>query len=341
MMSYINAGQGKQAGTVQYDIDATSAELRSGGSQTWRHNNPVLLGLTAAAKRNGALGQASGVAVFADKSSGESAFRDEIDRPKYSDHTLGDLITEFIPDYIIPPPEWDEEANQPILPHIEPVTGMDVNKPVNDADALLRLASEELGWEAGEQSEITKDTEANEQQVRMASGKNVLINGRSAVHVESKGKLMSLDICLTTIGIPVVPIPYCNVAKTDDITNTASSVKINGNPAGTRDSEFTESTGDQPGDKKGIMSGVTEGKAEFMLGSFNVFIENQPAVRQGDIMISNNKNTPPSPLMQSGSMPVQRLSVENRPTPAPQEGDKNITLVVSGISNSQERIRIG
>lgn len=43
------------------------------------------------------------------------------------------------------------------------------------------------------------------------------------------------------------------------------------------------------------------GMAEFISSSTNVFIEGMPAVRQGDLMVSNNKNTPPMPLVQPGA----------------------------------------
>ncbi len=73
-MPYINAMAGKQTGTVQYDIDALTADVRSGGSATWRHNNPSLLGLNNSARSNGALGKANGIAIFEDRASGDAAF---------------------------------------------------------------------------------------------------------------------------------------------------------------------------------------------------------------------------------------------------------------------------
>ncbi len=51
----------------------------------------------------------------------------------------------------------------------------------------------------------------------------------------------------------------------------------------------------------GIRGGTIAGKAEFITGSPNVFIEGIPAVRQGDMMVSNNCNTAPMPLSQPGA----------------------------------------
>ncbi|MGB6140705.1 MAG: PAAR-like domain-containing protein, partial [Pseudoalteromonas rhizosphaerae] len=253
-MPYINAAAGKQTGSVQYDIDALSADVRTGGSVTWRHNNSTLLGLNNSARSNGALGKANGIAIFEDKASGDAAFLAEIARPKYREKTLGEMVNIFIPDYIIPPPQWDSQKNEPRLPWNEPQTNMDVNKPVSNAQAFLDLVSTHLGWQAGNQEQLIKDTASQAPQVQAVSGQNVLINGRTAVHQDSGGKLMTVDVCLTTIGTSVVPIPYANKAQSSDVTDVASSVKVNGNGAANINSTFSQSSGDSPGDKKGVAS---------------------------------------------------------------------------------------
>ena len=132
---------------------------------------------------------------------------------------------------------------------------------------------------------------------------NVLINGRTAVHAGSGGTLTTVDVCFTKIGKPVKEIPYTNIAKSADAANTASKVFINGHPACHMKSVFSKSTGDEPGDHFGVVSGTIMGKAEFISGSPNVFIEGVPAVRQGDMMVSNNRNTAPMPLMQPSAGP--------------------------------------
>ena len=335
-MTYINAAAGKQTGSVQYDIDALTADVRSGGSLTWRHNNPTLLALNNSARGNGALGKASNVAIFEDRDAGEAAFLDEIARPKYRDKTLGEMVNVFIPDYIIPPPEWDDEKNEPILPWNEPQTGMNVNKPITDTQSFLDLVSSHLGWEAGSQELLTKDTQSQAAQVATVSGQNVLINGRTAVHQSSGGKLSTIDVCLTTVGPSVIPIPYPNMAAASDVASVAGSVKINGNGAANIKSNFSKSKGDKPGNKKGIISGTNDGKAEFIMGSFNVLIEGKPAVRQGDLMISNSKNTPPMPLAQSGGASPRGLSVEMRSSLGDQQAGKKIVIKISGSEKLDE-----
>lgn len=160
---------------------------------------------------------------------------------------------------------------------------------------------------------------------------NVLINGRTAVHAGSQGILTTVDVCWTKVGKPVVPIPYTNVARSSDAAKTASTVFINGHPVCNQKSTFAKSTGDEPGNRKGIRSGTITEKAEFVSGSSNVFIEGIPAVRQCDMMVSNNCNTAPMPLSQPGAAraketnpdPVDKLAATQLPRDVPLEASGN------------------
>ena len=128
---------------------------------------------------------------------------------------------------------------------------------------------------------------------------NVLINGRTAVHAGSGGTVSSPDVCKTPDKCR--PNAYRNVARSADAGQTAATVFINGQPACHKDSIFTTSSGDEGGSCGGVRSGTIKGKAEFITASPNVMIEGVPAVRQGDLMTSNNRNTPPMPLIQPGA----------------------------------------
>ncbi len=182
MTNYINAGSAKESPAVQYDIDTLTADIRSGGSQTWRHNNPGLLPLNITTRKHNVLGVAYKVAIFPDRETGENAFKAEIARPKYQHSTLGEMINEFISDYVTEPPEWDEQANKPILPWLEEQTQMDMNKPISDPDAFLQLVTDHLGWQAGQTEHLIKDEESIAPSIATVLGANVLINGKTAVH---------------------------------------------------------------------------------------------------------------------------------------------------------------
>jgi len=135
---------------------------------------------------------------------------------------------------------------------------------------------------------------------------NVVINGRTAVHAGSGGILKTSDVCKTPGKCR--PRNYTNIAKSMDSAKTASTVIINGSPACHKDSIFAVSTGDEPGSCGGVSSGTIKQKAEFITASNNVFFEGKPATRQNDLMVSNNRNTPPAPVQQPGAAQPPSLS---------------------------------
>jgi hypothetical protein len=95
-----------------------------------------------------------------------------------------------------------------------------------------------------------------------------------------------------------VPIPYPNIAKSSDTSKGAKQVTCDGNPPCVKDSNFMMSTGDEAGTLMGMVSSKIKGKAEFVNFSFDVQIEGKNVPRAMDMMLHNDKNTPPVPVMQ-------------------------------------------
>ena len=162
------------------------------------------------------------------------------------------------------------------------------------------------------------------------SKNSVLIKGRTALHADSGDILNTVDVCLTRIGNSVVPIPYPNVAESKDADNAASTVFINGQPACTKDSTFRKSRGDEPGNKKGVKSGTKGGEASFIMGSSNVFIEGVPAARAMDMMVSNNQNTPPMPLVQEMGLPPMPGDIQAPEEMEAAQGPDGIEVLIDG-----------
>ena len=131
-------------------------------------------------------------------------------------------------------------------------------------------------------------------------GVTVSVNNMSVVHASSNGTTIAFpDVCKTPAPpAPFVPIPYPNIAKSSDTASGSSKVKCDGNPTAVKDSNFKMSTGDEAGSNGGVASGKTKGKAEFVLYSFDVKVEGKNVPRAFDIMLHNDKNTPPAPLIQ-------------------------------------------
>ena len=129
------------------------------------------------------------------------------------------------------------------------------------------------------------------------------VNSLSVVHMASMGMSMAFpDVCLTPAPpAPPMPIPYPNIAMSSDTARGSMMVKCDGNPICLKDSNFSISTGDEPGVNFGVASGRVKGMAEFVNFSFDVKVEGKNVPRAFDLMLHNNKNTPPFPVIQ---MPI-------------------------------------
>jgi hypothetical protein len=131
-------------------------------------------------------------------------------------------------------------------------------------------------------------------------GVTVGVNNLSVVHKGSSGVTICFpDVCKTPSPAGPVPIPYPNIAKSSDSAKTAKKVKTDGNPVCLKDSNFMTSTGDEAGSATGVASNKVKGKAEFITYSFNVKVEGKNVPRAFDLMLHNDKNTPPFPVLQA------------------------------------------
>jgi hypothetical protein len=126
------------------------------------------------------------------------------------------------------------------------------------------------------------------------------VNNMSVVHQDSMGITTAFpDVCKTPSPAGPVPIPYPNMAQSSDTAQGASTVKCDGNPACVKDSNFKISTGDEAGSAGGgVISSKIKGKAEFVNFSFDVMFEGKNVARAMDLMLHNDKNTPPFPVIQ-------------------------------------------
>ena len=129
---------------------------------------------------------------------------------------------------------------------------------------------------------------------------SVGVNGMSVVHKDSDGITQAFpDVCKTPSPAGPVPIPYPNIAQASDTADGASTVLSDGNPTCVKDSNFSTSTGDEAGTAGGgVASNKTKGKAEFVNFSFDVMFEGKNVARAMDLMLHNDKNTPPFPVVQ-------------------------------------------
>jgi hypothetical protein len=120
----------------------------------------------------------------------------------------------------------------------------------------------------------------------------VNINNLSLVHRQSAGYSAATlpDVCKTPAGGD--PVSYPNVARAADLAKgTATVTADGGNMCAKHGSEFSKSTGDEPGTMGGVKSGVNMKEATFITCSFSVKLEGKGACRLTDKMFHNHRNT--------------------------------------------------
>ena len=139
------------------------------------------------------------------------------------------------------------------------------------------------------------------------------VNFLSVVHKGSGGVTIAFpDVCKTPAPpAPPVPVPYPNVARSADADRTAKTVKADGHPICTKGSCFRMSTGDEAGTLHGVASNTVKGRATFIGYSLDVKVEGKPVARALDLMLHNDRNTPPVPLTQG---PVVTVPTSEPPT---------------------------
>ena len=152
-------------------------------------------------------------------------------------------------------------------------------------------------------------------------GVSVGVNKLSIVNADSNGKTIAFpDVCKTPSPGGPIPIPYPNIAMSSDTDKATKKVKAEGNPICVEDSNFSTSTGDEAGTAGGgVASSKTKGKAEFVNFSFDVQFEGKNVPRSFDLMLHNDKNTPPFPVLQG---PVISMGKAPEEPTCPVCGDK-------------------
>src|SRR4051794_10354171 len=156
-------------------------------------------------------------------------------------------------------------------------------------------------------------------------GDTVFINGRAAVHKGSAGKSIAFpDVCLCPPTPPAgpIPTPLPNNVQAMDLDGGASTVVIEGNPAGKQTSYFKKSTGNEVSRPTGggVVTAGVQGKAYYQSFAMNVMFGGEPAVRHLDLLPHTHMgpqpgNSPPAPwlaTMQVPAMPPRKSTKDAR-----------------------------
>jgi hypothetical protein len=122
----------------------------------------------------------------------------------------------------------------------------------------------------------------------------VSVNDLTLCHKGSNGVARATmpDVCKTPAPGSPVPIPYPNKAVSGDLAKGTTTVMADGgNMCANDGSEFSCSTGDEPGSVGGVKSGVHTKEATWISYSFDVKLEGKGACRHTDKMLMNHGNT--------------------------------------------------
>jgi hypothetical protein len=134
----------------------------------------------------------------------------------------------------------------------------------------------------------------------MSSKNQIFIDGRTAVHTGSKGRVDAWQMYRQ--GNTVTP--RLNVSKTADAVSTSNQVTFFDCPAITTAARIAKSQGDAD-TEGGLLNGGLKGAATFFkTGSSQLLIEGHEAVRAFDLCEPNRGNGPLMPLMQPGGVPL-------------------------------------
>lgn len=118
------------------------------------------------------------------------------------------------------------------------------------------------------------------------------INNLTLCHKASDGISVATlpDVCKTPPN--AVPIPYPNIAYSRDLAKGTRTITADGgNMCANYGSEFSKSTGDEPGNLGGVKSATFIKEATWITFSFNVRLEGKGACRLTDKMFHNHENT--------------------------------------------------
>lgn len=118
----------------------------TGGTRAWRNNNPGNIRYSEFSRRNGAIGQAGGFAVFPDEETGMRAISALLRSDSYNRLTVAGAISRYAP-----PVENNTSAYHR---RIQELTGLSINRTVGDLsdEELARMANAIRvieGWRVG------------------------------------------------------------------------------------------------------------------------------------------------------------------------------------------------
>lgn len=146
---YVKATQHGKAG-VLYETEDGETFLYTGGTWTWRNNNPGNLVPGDVSKRNNQIGKAGGFAVFPDYETGHKALLDCL-RTTHGNKSIDALMKAYAPEF--------QNDTKKYIKFIRNKTGVTDDKNVKDFspeefEKLWKAIEQMEGWKEGKSAEF-------------------------------------------------------------------------------------------------------------------------------------------------------------------------------------------
>jgi len=121
----------------------------------------------------------------------------------------------------------------------------------------------------------------------------ILVNGLGLTYKSTIGVTIATlpDVCKTPSPAGPIPIPYPNFADQGSLDGGTTTVNAKGNMIAIKGSEYSRSSGDEPGTAGGVTSNTFKKEATWISYSFDVKMDGGNACRHTDKMFQNHKNT--------------------------------------------------
>ena len=219
-MPYVKAEEGTQAKSVLYIADDGSKFLRTGGSRTWRNNNPGNVeSKSGFASRHGAIGSAGGFAVFPDYETGRSAMSALLHGQRYRRFSIADAIRAYAP--------RDRNDTERLLKLVHKFTALDTDRRLLDLsqrefENLMDAMAKVEGWREGIEQPVRRIIGARSDGNRLIA---FLIEGGNGYL--SKGQAIALAMQQLIDAVVVRPggrDPYLRTSPDQYAGNTLSTI---------------------------------------------------------------------------------------------------------------------
>jgi uncharacterized Zn-binding protein involved in type VI secretion len=121
---------------------------------------------------------------------------------------------------------------------------------------------------------------------------DILVNGLGLTYKTTVGVSVATlpDVCKTPSPGGPVPIPYPNFADQSSLDKGSKTVKAKGKMIAIKGSEYSMSSGDEPGTVGGVTSNTFKKETSWITYSFDVKIDGGNACRHTDKLFHNHKN---------------------------------------------------